>query len=257
MRPLRALAALLFAAVTLTGCMKIEMDLTVSKSDTINGSMIFAMEKVLLTASGQSPEKAFEQMSSGNDSLPTGSRVEVYDDGKFYGQRILFENLALAEFNKSSDKEADAPRLVHENGRYVFTMKAKAASDELGAEGAQMAAMLANVEMKFTVTFPGKVIEHDADAKVDGNTATWNLRMTKNYELRAVAEEPALISWQLATIVGSVLCVVLVAVLIVVAVVISRRRRTPPAAVTQEGVVVPGPLPPTAAYPTIDDRPAP
>lgn len=228
MRPLRAVAALLLAAVMLTGCVKIDMDVTVSKeSDTVTGSIIVALEKALLTIGGESPDKAFSKANMDTGALPPGSRTEVYDDGKYYGKRIIFDKVSFADFNKSSKESADAPKLVHEGGKYTFSMTVNAtpATASLGAASAAVANALANVEMKFAITFPGKVIEHDSHAKTEGNTARWSLKLNESYQLRAVAEEPQNIPWLVISIAGGLFCLLLVVGAVIFAIRMTRRPR--------------------------------
>jgi hypothetical protein len=227
MRPLRAVAALLLAAVMLTGCVKIDMDITVSKeSDTVTGSIIVALEKALLTLGGEAPEKAFSKANMDSGAMPAGSRTEVYDDGKYYGKRIIFDKVSFADFNKSSKESTDAPKLLHDGGKYIFTMRVTPApSSSLGTANAAVANALASVEMKFAITFPGKVIEQDSHAKVEGNTARWSLKLNESYQLRAVAEEPQSIPWLVISVASGLFCLLLVVGAVIFAIRMTRRPR--------------------------------
>ncbi|HZM81671.1 MAG TPA: hypothetical protein VFC19_38610, partial [Candidatus Limnocylindrales bacterium] len=103
MRTLRAFTALMVAALTLTGCMKLDMDLSIDpRNDTLNGAFIVAVHKNVLTMEGKTAEQGFAATEKGLKEIPPGTRSEVYDDGMFYGRRIIFEQYPLAEFNRQN-----------------------------------------------------------------------------------------------------------------------------------------------------------
>jgi hypothetical protein len=246
MRPLRALIALLFAAVTLTGCMKLDMNLEISESqDTVNGSMIFAIQKTYLTMGGKSPAEAFNDSKSLTEGLPAGSRTEVYEDAKFYGQRIIFENVPFSEFN---DGEPDSPNLSHADGRYTFTLTAGGTEDDPQMEA--FGDVFKEIEMTIAVTFPGRVIEHDDLAKVDGRKVTWVLPMDEKHTLRAVAEEASSM-WLLMVIGGGLLGVLLLGAIIFIAIRATRRPHDPALNPANDGRIAeppPGYNPATGAW---------
>lgn len=227
-RPLRAVLALVVTAVMLTGCMKIDMSLTIDGGrDTVNGSLIFAVDKQVLALSGKSPEESFKDTQGSLDAdMPKGTRTEVYDDGKFYGQKIIYDNVAFSEFSASKG----APKITHENGRYIFTMAADMSSKP-GFPGGQQ--ILSSIEVKITVTFPGDVIEHDPKATVSGKTASWTLKMSENHELRAVSEEGASFPWLLLGAVAGLFGLLVIAGIVVLAIRMNRREQEPALVATQ------------------------
>ncbi|HCT75576.1 MAG TPA: hypothetical protein DGG94_15440 [Micromonosporaceae bacterium] len=238
MRSLRVLSALLFATFALAGCMKVEMNLTVNgEQDTINGSMIFAMDKAVLTMNGKSPEEAFAGTANEIKELPKGSRSEVYDDGKFYGRRIIFENMTFEEFNRA---EPGAPRFTHQDGKYTFGMDADMSNADLGPQSAVIKPILDTIELKIAVTFPGKVIERDNLAELSGNTVSWKLKMGSAHKLNAVAEEPATFQWLLVAGVGGLFGILVVVGIVVLAIRLNRRPKQPaePIGTPVEGPVV-------------------
>jgi hypothetical protein len=223
-RPLRALAALAVVAFTLTGCMKIDVAITVDgKRDVINGSFIYAVQKTLLTTNGKTLEQGFSESAADELSeLPKGSRSEVYDDGKFYGRRVFFENMTFAEFNASGE----GPVLTHENGRYTFTYETDAT--ELGDFAVLPANVLDSIEYRMAVTFPGDIVERDERAVVQGRTVSWNLKVTEGHRLRVVAQEPSAFPWLLLGAVAGLFGLLVVGGLVVLAVRLHRRQTPQP-----------------------------
>lgn len=250
MRPLRALIALLLATFALAGCMKIEMDLKVNgDSDTLSGSMVFAIKKSVLDLSGKPHAEAFGDASENIDDLPKGSRVEVYQDEVFYGQKIIFEDVPFAEFNQS---DPTSPHLVHEDGLYTFTMDATVSEDDLGPDAEALKGVLDEFELNVTITFPGRVIERDNLAQLNGNTVSWKLKMSSNHKLKVVAEEPSKFQWVLAASVGGIFGVLVVAGIIILALRSRRRRQSAGAPITTDATVVD----PFAAPPALPASPS-
>lgn len=220
LRPLRAFAALLAAAFMLTGCMKIDMNLTIdADKDVIDGSLIFAMDKQVLALSGKSPEESFKDTGQ-LDDLPKGSRSEIYDDGKFYGRKLFFEQVPFAEFNSTTD----GPRISHADGRYVFSFDAESA--DLG-DAAVLGPALDSIEYTIAVTFPGNVIERDSKARLEGRTVSWVLKLSEKHELRAVSEEPSSFPWLLLGAVAGLFGLLVVVGIIVLAVRMNKSAAEP------------------------------
>lgn len=222
LRPLRALAALALSAFMLAGCMKVDMDLTISgREDVVNGSLIFAVDKQVLALSGKPIEESFEDVQDGFDAkTPTGTRSEVFDDGKFYGRKVIFTDVPLSEFN---NQDAEAPRITHEGGQYRFTMAANMAAPQ-DNPGVQQ--LMNSIEIKVAVTFPGKVIEHDPKGVLEDRTVRWNLKMSENHQLLAVSEEPSSFPWLLLAAVAGLLGILVVLGIIVL---FMRQNRKEPA----------------------------
>ncbi|GHJ45142.1 hypothetical protein Cs7R123_24840 [Catellatospora sp. TT07R-123] len=251
-RPLRALAALALVAFGLSGCMKLDMDLTVNSNDTLDGTVVVALDRSLLMMSGKSPEEAFEGAEDSVKDLPKGSRTEVYDDGKFYGKKIIYDDLSFAAFNSG---KADAPHIEHADGKYTFTADLKTGSNSLGAQAELMRPFLSGIQITIALTFPGDVVEHDAQAKVDGHRVSWNLGLGENNRLRAVAEEGPAFPLAVVAVVGGVAGLAVVVGIVVLAIWLSRRHATPAPAATP---AYPAAAPTDPAYPATyaDPHPA-
>ncbi|MEU7826193.1 hypothetical protein [Catellatospora sp. NPDC049133] len=218
---LRTLAVLALAAFSLSGCMKLDMNMTVNSDDTVDGTIIMALDKSVLQLSGKSPEQAFDDAGDSLAELPKGAKTEVYDDGKYYGKKIIYDDLPLTEFNTG---EKGSPSITHANGKYVFTADLDTGADGLGPQAEMVKPFLSSLQITFAVTFPGKVIEHDAKAVVDGNTVRWNVALGGKNELRAVAEEGSAFPWLVVAVVGGALGLAVIIGIVFLAVWLTRRK---------------------------------
>ena len=176
MRPVRALAVAA-TAVALTGCMKLDMQLDISDSDTVDGEIILALNReasAMAEAMGEDPSTVFDELGA---DLPEGAQAEDYDDGEFVGQRYTFDDIALSEFSA----EESGFGITHEGEEIVVDgnldmtgLDPEAMAGELGGDAGELGDMdqlMESLEMSVSMTFPGEVTEHNGE--LDGTTVTW------------------------------------------------------------------------------------
>lgn len=176
-----------FAGLTLllAGCLKLDMAITISPDDTVDGEMVFAVNKDLLELTGQSVDDLI-----GDTSLPSdveGATQEPYEDDRFVGTRVMFEDVALADMQDASDP--DSLSIVRNGDTYevsgVMDLTTDAADQQDNPFGDQVTEAFDTAELRIAVTFPGEVIE--ANGKIDGTTVTWEPVFGERTELTAVA----------------------------------------------------------------------
>src|SRR5690625_3249267 len=90
LRKLPIFTALLAVVALLTGCMKIEANITLHEDDTASGYMIMAFENDVLEMLGSDVDDALDEMGLADD-VPEGATVEPYEHGTYTGYRYLFE----------------------------------------------------------------------------------------------------------------------------------------------------------------------
>lgn len=208
------------AAVALTGCIKMDMDLTLD-GDTASGSVIVAMDRSLLDMAGAEPEDMLGDLRDEAD-LPEDATVEPYEDDDYIGQRLIFEDEPLSEFAGDEMSISYDP----EAGRYevIGSMDMTDMAGDSGDMPAEMAdALLESFDIVISITFPGEVTEHNGE--LSGNTVTWRPVVGEVNEMRAVAsEQDGLAGWLIAVLVG--LFVVIAAGLVAL---LALRKRARPA----------------------------
>ncbi|MFG3707112.1 LppM family (lipo)protein [Micromonospora sp. NPDC047670] len=240
-RALRVAACLVLPAA-LTGCMQLNLGLTVSADDTVNGQLLLTAQKTVLTSGNRTVEAGFAELRQNIPALPAGEETR-YEDGKLFGSQITYRNVPLRDFNSES------VRLVREDGLYRFTLPLdpKKYGGKVAEQNPQnQQAFMRLMSFEISVTFPGRVL--DTNGTVNGRSVSWQVgsNQEKPTELRALAEAPPRPSASAAAsrddgsgfpwllVAGAAALLLLVAA---VAVLLLRRRRTAPVA---GGPVVPG-----------------
>lgn len=173
-------------AFLLGACLKLDMDLEVSADDTVDGSVVFALDKELLELSGQS----LEDVLGTEVPVPTeaeGVSAEPYEDDEFAGQEFTFDGVPLQQFNQSED--AEQLQIVREGDVFrvtgVLDLSGATGATGLSGFGEGLAEAFEGAELRVRISFPGDVSESNGD--VDGNTVTWEPRVGERLELRATA----------------------------------------------------------------------
>ena len=181
----RSLAILSALTLLLTGCLKLDMALTVSSDDTVDGELVFAVNKELLELSGQTVDDFLGQTQVPSDV--EGATQEPYEDDTFVGTKVIFDSVPLAELQRSSDP--DSLSIVREGDRFEVTGVLDLSTTDRELQGnpleGQITEAFDTAELRIAVTFPGEIIE--TNGQVDGTTVTWEPKFGERTELTAVA----------------------------------------------------------------------
>lgn len=214
--------------VLLTGCLKLDMQLNVQADDTVDGSVVFAVNKDVLALTGGSFSDLIGDQGVPLPSDIEGVTTEDYDDGEFVGQKYTFEGVAISEFN-SDPSDPDGLRITHEGNTFVVEGALDLSQGLGGLSGATGATgpfdpqqMMGSAQLRIAITFPGEVTE--ANGQVDGNTVTWEPKFGERQELQATASAIASggDNWTLVFILLGVAVVAIIAAIIVL---VNRRKK--------------------------------
>ncbi len=198
---------LLVAALllVLTGCIKVDADLKVSKDETVSGRMLLAVDKNVAQQLGSSPDKIREQIEDSiKKDAPTGVSCKAYEEGNYVGTDCSLDKVPFDDMSGSDEGDLQ----FHKRGeRFIVTGGTGTASQLPNQEN------LPKPDVKFKVTMPGKILEHDPGAQVDGNTATYTdpNKMTK---IRLVSDSSGGAFPMWAIILIAVLAVLVVAAIV-------------------------------------------
>lgn len=204
-------------AVLMSGCMKLQMDLTVNSNDTVSGSIIFAVNKDLLAAVQQS----FDDITQGQAPLPSDVadvQTSDYEDDTFIGKKYTFSDVPLEKFNTPDDPES--LNIVHENDTFKVTATLDLSQ---GFDPSQplMQQFADSAQISVSMTFPGKV--QSSNGQIDGNTVTWTPKMGETLEITAVAS--AVPSGGGGMLLWILLGIAAVVVIVIVVVLLSRKGK--------------------------------
>ena len=252
-------AVLALAVVSLSGCFKLDMSLELSPDNTVDGSIILAVNRAQAELFGG--EDALRESLSGEgagliDEAPETGTIETreYEDDDWIGNEYVFEDVGLDEFSGADTGELSITR---EGETFVVegTLDLSQGTDaDAGA-----AALLESAETEISITFPGAI--QSSNGVEDGNTVTWSPKAGESTEISAVGSAEA--GLPMTLIFGVVALVALVAAGIVLLVLLRGRQSgvLPEAGPLPEGSIVPEIPSPAgdepAAPPVTDDPPAP
>jgi hypothetical protein len=156
----------LAVAAALTGCLRIDADLTLHSDDTVSGSYLYAVSETQANELGVSGEDLASQLGAGELIATFGNATTTpFVEGDLSGLTIAFTDEPLATFDGAT--LSDELTIVREGGDFVVT------GPTLGDLSPEDAATLGDAQIRLSVTFPGKVGEHNG--ALDGHTVTWDL----------------------------------------------------------------------------------
>ncbi|MCZ3385747.1 MAG: hypothetical protein LH630_01960 [Actinomycetia bacterium] len=236
-----ALAAL--GIVALSGCFKLDMELELASDNTVDGSIIVAVDREQAELFG-GEDALREALSGQGDGLlgedpETGSvTTEEYEDDDWIGNEYEFSAVALEEF---SGTEAGDLSITRGGDEFVVDGTIDLSQ---GAEADPSAgALLESAEAEISITFPGGVSSSNGDE--DGNTVTWTPVPGEITEISAEGSAEGGVPWTM--IVAIIALLTLLVVGIVLLVVVRGRQSVSPAAT--------GPLPEGSIVPDAPDAP--
>jgi hypothetical protein len=233
---LARIGAFAVLAVLLSACIKLDMNLTVNSDDTVDGTIIFALNKQLIELSGQSAD----DLLGDSGPIPTdaeGVSTKPYEDDEFQGQEVTLDGVPLAQFNEENNDE-DSLRIQHQGDTYVVSgaldLSSAGTSGATGVSGFPGAdEIFKSAQMKLAITFPGPV--SGSNGTIDGNTVTWIPKVGERLELHAVASASGGSSNSTLWILLAVGAVVIIAAIVVG--IMATRRRSAQTDVAADGTV--------------------
>ncbi len=274
-----AFVALVFL---MTGCIKLNMNLGINSDNTVSGTVEFGVQKELLDLTGQNVEDLLGSDAPFASNAP-GVTVEPFDDGEFAGQRFIFEDLPIEEFNSggiagasgatSGAGAGDTLQIARQGDTFVVTGVLDLSTGLSGVTGpfggTGGAKFFESADIKIAITFPGEVLQAPG-GEIDGNTVTYVPEFGERLEINATGS--AVDNGEAADVVGGsdsflpliliIAGVVLVLLIVFLLVIRSRRNKvgggTPPGfgeAGSAAAPVAPPPGAPTDAPPPAPPMP--
>jgi hypothetical protein len=183
-----ALAAVSILLVT-SGCMKVNMDLTVNKNDTVSGSVIIAFSNDAIDlAKSMGSESALS-----TDSLikeQPGIKVEPFLDAEYQGSKVTFEERPFDEFSTGTD--ADSLNFTR-NGNIISVTGAidMAGDDPTLIDQVRTnpitSGLFAKSDISVSITMPGKLTSKTG--VISGNTVTFKGELGDNIIIDVQADD--------------------------------------------------------------------
>lgn len=237
---LAGVALLLLTLFVLTGCVKLNSDLDVSKDLTLSGTMSVMMKKSAIEDLGQTTDEALEEMTRDMpDMSDRGVTTGEVHDELYVGIQFTLDDVDPTQFTEDELGFISQLSLSEQDGTISLSMPNPVAMPSMdmpapptgGYSGAapgidtglgvdSIRSMLDESIMTFT--FPGKVIEAPG-AEVNGSTASWDLQTFEGEELTAEAQASGF-PWWILIVIGTIVLLGIVA-LVIVLVLMSRKKK--------------------------------
>ena len=164
---LKALALSVLVVATLAGCFKVQVDLKLNENDTIDGSMLVAIQAGVGESLGMSDDEVLGQLTEEFES-EEGMKAEPYSEDGYIGTEYIFEGRPLDAFKNSEDGSDIS--ITRDGDEFVVD-----GTWDTDDESGEMDPASLGATFTFAVTFPGKVTDHNGELSDDGHTVTWNL----------------------------------------------------------------------------------
>lgn len=176
---LARLAVLLAGIVlSLSGCISVDVRLTLDSQALATGTYRIEMTKQVATLAGITSAQSLEDaMSNDQDSpLPKGSSVEVKETDSAYAITVSIKDAPLTDDEMMAE--------VLPDGRIKFSFRQEGAPDSSSSD---LGIPVGSV--KFEVRFPGKVVEASPEfSKVGNNAVSLSTTLDKSFDLYAIGE---------------------------------------------------------------------
>jgi hypothetical protein len=222
----RAVAIALVAAVALSGCIRYNVDMTLSQDNTASGTIVIAVQKGVGQEMGLASDQDALTQLFGESPFGPNFTPKDYADGNWVGKSYTFSGVDITNL-------ADlAPLFAVTREGDVFSVNGAGAP----LTEDQKKELPSGAESSVAITFPGPVVE--SNGTVDGNTVTWNpFTMTGpiHATVNATGATAGLSFPTWILIAGGAALVILLAAAVVVAVLV-RRRRNPAAPAIPEPI---------------------
>lgn len=222
-------ALMILVLLGLSGCVKLDMDLKVRADNSVDGTVIIAIDKRILDIGGQSEGDFRKQLESqgpfsGSDRPSQGSFAQhpYQADGRI-GETYTFSGVPLSQFGGKNSGLTISRR----GDRFFVSGLLDLTSGSSNSPQQQEIArrFAASAQTRIRITFPGEVLH--SNGKIDGRSVTWHPKLGQKTPLTAEARTTAVFPILLAVAGG--VGVLLLVVAAVVLTLLLRRRRVPAA----------------------------
>lgn len=169
-KTLSVIGVMVALVLSLTGCMKMDVDLVVESPEKASMDMVMAFDTKavgdasvadLLTQMGTSEEKLFE-------NFPEDAQKSPYEKDGYKGYTFSVQDRSLTDMGDISGELGSKVNIAFTDGQYHFAGQ--------GLSGGDTSTMN---ESTMTVSFPGEVVSASKGATIEGNTVSFDMLKTQ------------------------------------------------------------------------------
>jgi hypothetical protein len=164
--------------LSLTGCVKMDVDLAISSPEEATLDMVMAFDKSVV--GDVTVGELLAQLGTSEEELignfPADAQKAPYDEGNFRGYTFTVEDKTLTEISDVSGQMGPKIDIEYRGDLYYFSAQGLAGTDTSSLS-----------ESTMTVTFPGEVTTASPGAVIDGKTVSFDMRQSSG-AMTAVAK---------------------------------------------------------------------
>lgn len=188
MKKFTLLATIFIFLVTLSGCMKMNLKMTIHNDKSMDVEIIEAVPKEVVEEG-----KAEKELEWIKKNAKPGTNYELYEDDRYKGFKADFKVDSIDTLIKENDDETTMSEVANQEGTMVKFFTIEKVSDgeiytavlendatkdygDMSELSEDERKVLETLDMKMTVVLPVKPISHNATTvSEDGKTLTWDL----------------------------------------------------------------------------------
>lgn len=189
-RFLSALFTAIFVTLATAGCLKVDMGMVVSGTDTVSGTTTFAFNKEMISIATQNGASKEMFDTTTLFAQQAGITVAPYSDDKFEGTTYTFKDVALDKFFSSSS--SSSLHIERQGDKLIVAglLDTSGGSTEVESvkSNPQAKKLFEGSGITVRITLPGKILS--TNGKQDGNTIVWTGEIGSTINFKAEAEAP-------------------------------------------------------------------
>jgi len=231
MKKIASLLGILTLALSLSSCVKLDMNLEINKDSTVSGTMIFAVVDSL-AAMGDSTQEEESPTDSFVNPTTKGVKATEYKEGGYTGQKLTLDRVPFSEFGKNSSGESDfkvkrvGNKITVSGFLDLSTGEDASSGSDWGDALAQ--SIMSSADLKISIKFPAKVLKSTGEIGEDGKSVTWRPELGEKVDLTTTVELPTA---KIGAVIGGLLALIALAGAGIFVLV---RRKKAPTSLTQD-----------------------
>lgn len=187
-RILAAVTTAIFVVLATTGCIKVDMAVTVSATDTVSGSTVFAFNKKMVEIAKQNGagEEMFDTATMFAEQA--GLATEAFSDGSYEGTKYTFKDVPIDKFFSRSD--SSSLHIERKGDQLIVSglLDTSGGTNDVASvrDNPETKALFEGSGFKVSITLPGQIVSTNGNQQ--GNTITWTGEVGEVINFKAVAD---------------------------------------------------------------------
>ena len=177
-RRAEAVAVLAVLTLTLSGCVRMGVEVDLRPENVATSSVVLAVEDQYLDRTGQSPDDVITTLTQGReDPAQDAVRTEDFAQDGYTGTRYVYPDGGIGEVGARVGWPIE---VVREGDDYLVSGVLDLTEEGLGGRAGTS---VDNLDVTVDITFPGDV--ETSNGTVDGNTVRWEPPVGETVEISA------------------------------------------------------------------------